>query len=706
MVASRPGLDWENPIVETGKGERRGYKLDGVRYIKLIKPFFAEGLPWESYCNLAVEELKEWIHIARPACVIAASNWRTAWPASIAAAESGVPFFYDVRGFWELSRVSSEPEWINSEEFAEEVSQESGVLQKANKIFTINRFMMEELVKRGADREKIGLVPNGVDRVERRREKLSESEALQYPGRILLYAGSFNAYEGLDDLIQGAAQLWHEGIDLSLILLGSSTSSSGMGGLGCLALEGYKKQAAELGFADRLFMPGRVSPERLAAYYEKADVVVIPRRPVPVAEIVSPLKPMEAIFYGKKVLMSNVAPLKELESVSKNFYYFQKGDISSLVTELKNLLSKEEVARPAAPVPDLSSFSWQKCVDPIVAAVESLSMSGAGQVRNSSTAWGCRQPQALPWQFPNRTEQAAAKSHGETDSYFAAAWAALIDRRAGEDPAKRMAPSRRFRPSVILQKSLHTVCQHVLWREVAEDWLECGVTDVWLSHAAESGIRSGSVVPSGALPRIHAWPLYAVNVEDYDRRRGLSIGKNPRSKRYLASFIGAHMSHYISESRLKLQLHAKNPSFYIKSTGDQWHFHGVVWDHQVRGKPVASVYRIDDSVEEYNRVLSDSVFALCPAGAGRNTIRLWEAMAVGAIPVLVDEPPLFPEGGSLPLIDWGKIVLQFSPEDIPNLPLLLRRIPQQEILNRQQRAMAAYRHIRGMTCFPNKKAEA
>jgi hypothetical protein len=146
-------------------------------------------------------------------------------------------------------------------------------------------------------------------------------------------------------------------------------------------------------------------------------------------------------------------------------------------------------------------------------------------------------------------------------------------------------------------------------------------------------------------------------------------------------------------------MHAKNPSLYIKSTGEQWHFHGAVYEHQINGKPLADVYKIDESVTEYNEVLSDSVFALCPGGAGRNTIRLWEAMAVGAIPVLIDEPPLFPQGGSLPPIDWDKIVIQLSVEDIPNLPLILRKIPMEEIKTRQRLAMEAYAQVREMRCF-------
>jgi len=239
---------------------------------------------------------------------------------------------------------------------------------------------------------------------------------------------------------------------------------------------------------------------------------------------------------------------------------------------------------------------------------------------------------------------------------------------------------------------------------MASVWATCGITDVWLSHAAESGVRPEHPNPSVRLPRIHGWPLYAVNVEDPERRAGLLVGKNPRRKRYLASFIGAQMDHYISESRLRLTQHVKNPSFHIEITGAEWHFQGPTYAHQVDGCPLQDVYRIGESVKRYNEVLSDSVFAICPAGAGRNTIRLWEAMAVGAIPVLLDEPPAYPAGGILPLIDWNRIVIQLSLSDIPMLPLLLRRIPQAEVLTRQRLAIEAYRHVRQLRCFDHPNA--
>jgi hypothetical protein len=200
------------------------------------------------------------------------------------------------------------------------------------------------------------------------------------------------------------------------------------------------------------------------------------------------------------------------------------------------------------------------------------------------------------WQFPNRTEQIAAECHAQdAERYLALPWATVIDARSASEAATKPAVTglRRF-PQL---QRLHTVCQHVYWSEAAADWAERGVSDVWLSHAAESGIRPGSALQTRGLPRIHAWPLYAVNVEDAERRRGLVVGKNPRARKYLASFIGAHMDHYITDSRLRLQVHAENPSFYLKDTGRQWHFHGVTWEHQVQGKQLEEVYAIDDTVK-------------------------------------------------------------------------------------------------------------
>jgi hypothetical protein len=80
-------------------------------------------------------------------------------------------------------------------------------------------------------------------------------------------------------------------------------------------------------------------------------------------------------------------------------------------------------------------------------------------------------------------------------------------------------------------------------------------------------------------------------------------------------------------------------------------------------------------------------------------LRFWEALAVGAIPVLLGEMPLLPAGGSLPEIEWDSIVLKIFDDQLLDLPRLLRQIPLEEIRTRQQRALSAYALIRNQKCF-------
>jgi hypothetical protein len=192
--------------------------------------------------------------------------------------------------------------------------------------------------------------------------------------------------------------------------------------------------------------------------------------------------------------------------------------------------------------------------------------------------------------------------------------------------------------------------------------------------------------------------LFAVNVEDPQRRAGLSLGKDVAARSVLASFVGAHMPHYVSDVRLRLRALANEPEFVVQIT-DEWHFESVVYQHQMGRHPLLPCDPMDGAVVSYNQLLSDSVFALCPAGAGPNTLRLWEAMAVGAVPVLLGAQPLLPSGGSLADIDWESIVIRVPDEQLLMLPQLLRAMPLAERRERQLRGLQAYAQVKAQRCF-------
>jgi hypothetical protein len=313
----------------------------------------------------------------------------------------------------------------------------------------------------------------------------------------------------------------------------------------------------------------------------------------------------------------------------------------------------------------------------------------------------------LFWQFPCKTEANSFEKHkkmkrprlesGVLDVYIGLPWATFIDAEMYDNLAinsikTRLTGFKQTLKDLGVTLKVHTVCQHVYWHKFIDIWNAIGVTDLWLSHCPKK-----NVYKIGAL-NLHPWSLFAVNVEDPNRNIGLLFGKKPTEKKYLASFIGAHYEHYISNVRLQLFQFSDLNDFYIK-VSDKWHFHDVVYLHQMKGLPLEDTYRIDDEVYNYNNVLSDSVFALCPSGAGPNSLRLWEALAVGSIPVILGEPPLMPRGGSLHEIDWDKIIITIDENDISNLPTILRSFSMEEIIIRQDLAMNAYQLVKNQRCF-------
>ncbi|NCC83763.1 MAG: glycosyltransferase [Clostridia bacterium] len=370
IAITRPGIPWDRAgYCDTGLALEN--IIEGVRYIHLPCPRQA-GKAMREYLDQAAKKVMEVLQIFQPCAVMAASNWHNARPWAQASRSAGLPFFYEVRGFWEISQASRDPAWVNSAEYLEAVRGETNVAKVADRVFTINRHMRNELVQRGIAADRIELVPNGFPGWPPPPQNGNTRASLGIHSRYVIgYIGSFNVYEGMEDLIEAVARLRARDVDASLLLVGSSTQSAGMAIGNCGETEIYRAMAARLGIAEHVVLPGRVAPELTAAYYQLMDVVCIPRRPFAVCEIVSPMKPLEAAAHGKRVLLSDVAPLADLEGLCPNFSYFAKGDIASLTDTLGEILAAGDFSPPRHE--SLAEHTWDNNVAPMVRAFQSLS---------------------------------------------------------------------------------------------------------------------------------------------------------------------------------------------------------------------------------------------------------------------------------------------------------------------------------------------
>ena len=192
----------------------------------------------------------------------------------------------------------------------------------------------------------------------------------------------------------------------------------------------------------------------------------------------------------------------------------------------------------------------------------------------------------LFWQYPCRTEEDAYRVHRELvgpqlqgdayQVYLGLPWATFIDRGVNQKLSDNAYPetlllAHRKRAEALAsvlnhwgkKLQVHSVCQHIFWRE-AIPWIQsAGVTDLWISHK-EKGLDHEQGL------RLHSWSLYAVNDRDPERRQGLNfvpIEQRP----VFASFSGAHMKHYISDVRQRMASLADLEGYQV-TIKDMWHF--------------------------------------------------------------------------------------------------------------------------------------
>lgn len=338
---NRPGfpLDIKDDLVADDVPESE--MIDGYQYVRSLSTSRRGKTPYD-YMLAAADVLEKRFIEYRPQYVIAASNHITAIPSLIAAKRLGIPFYYEVRGLWEITRVSREPEFEKKPAYTVQVLLETLAAKHADHVFTLTNPMINELVRRGVKEESISLAPNSCspENLIPQQRDMGLVEKLNIPADVPVigYIGTFVQYEGLDDLAEACAILKLKGVPFRLLLVGNENAS----GLDVGPITAKINELATIyGFNDWLIMPGRIPFEEVESYYSLIDIAPFPRKPQPVCELVSPMKPLEALAMKKAVLVSSVQALKEMVVEEKTGLVFEKGNISDLADKLQLLIDNE-----------------------------------------------------------------------------------------------------------------------------------------------------------------------------------------------------------------------------------------------------------------------------------------------------------------------------------------------------------------------------
>lgn len=281
------------------------------------------------------------------------------------------------------------------------------------------------------------------------------------------------------------------------------------------------------------------------------------------------------------------------------------------------------------------------------------------------------------WQFPAITEQhafnmlCAKLDPRHVDGrvrYFAFPWATLIDNLLHN---KKNPERTEFLKQKLYAQKAHlagattiiTTCQHIHMLKFQSLFKEMGITDIFWSHAT----KKQSSLPEHQEISLHPFPLYPVQAVD-------ALNSPLLPKKHLYSFVGAKANqYYLTQSRNIIIDHLAKTNTGFVTGNDTWHYNKIVYDHQVRGVEAKPDALVDNNASEnFKLILRQSVFSLCPSGTGPNSIRLWESIGIGSIPVVMADTLALPGNQDL----WNEAVV-FCKEDkksILALPKILKEI--------------------------------
>lgn len=311
--------------------------VDGVPYHRLTHapgPVERKN-PIQGYVDRYAKALSQLAQAERPLILHAASNHWNGLTAVQAARSLGIQSVYEVRGLWEVTRGSRDAEWMGGGMYRYMARMETDAAKYADRVIAITGALRDELISRGVDAEKISLIPNGVEvsRFEPRPRNEELAARLGLQGKTVIgYVGSILDYEGLGLLIDAAHELFAERDDLAFLIVGDGAE-----------LELFRGRIEDEGLTGRVLFPGRVPHEEVEDYYSVIDICPFPRLPLPVCEMVSPLKPFEAFAMRKAVVASDVAALAEIVQDNVTGLLHTKGDARSLAAALRRLVEDPEL---------------------------------------------------------------------------------------------------------------------------------------------------------------------------------------------------------------------------------------------------------------------------------------------------------------------------------------------------------------------------
>lgn len=259
-----------------------------------------------------------------------ARGYEAALVGRAAADALGLPWVYEVRGFFEAIWSQDVDRAEDAETYHRRRDTDTRCMRSADAVITLSESMRSDIVERGIPAERVHVVPNGVDAAafapRPRREDLVEQYGLA-GSFVFGYVSNLDHYrEGQEFLVDAALALRAQGVDAVALIVGDGTRRAEI-----------EAHAVAVGAEDAVVFTGRVPHDEVLDHYALMDVFVVPRVDEQAARLVTPLKPFEAMAAGVPVLVSDLPALTEITGNGARGESFTAGDAAALTTALAEL---------------------------------------------------------------------------------------------------------------------------------------------------------------------------------------------------------------------------------------------------------------------------------------------------------------------------------------------------------------------------------
>ncbi len=270
----------------------------------------------------------------RPDVIHAHSPVLNALPALRVGKRLGIPVVYEVRAFWEDAAVDHGTTSDGSLRYRVTRWLETRALKRAHHVFTICEGLRSDIVGRGVPAAKVTVIPNAVDIESFEPGGQPDAELKTRLGldgaSVIGFIGSFYAYEGLDLLLDALPGILLRCPAVRVLLVGGGPQDAAL-----------KAHSQRLGVADKVVFTGRVPHTEVHRYYDLLDVLVYPRYSMRLTELVTPLKPLEAMAQGRLLVASDVGGHKELIRNGETGMLFNAGNAEALTQTVVDLLANQ-----------------------------------------------------------------------------------------------------------------------------------------------------------------------------------------------------------------------------------------------------------------------------------------------------------------------------------------------------------------------------